>query len=150
MTTFTNQAAWQENYQIKQQEIERQKRAYYDVEETLVLPRHTRYYYDYLCSQYNCYPMEAKLRDLGFLVTHGFDLKRSIRDYKKEREEYITYAITQTFIFYIIYMRFSEYHHFTELVLRKLSESKLISLFIDEVTLRFDPTQLDVKLENND
>lgn len=97
-----------------------------------------------------CVTWDSKLRDLGFLVTHGFNLKRSIRDYKKDREEYITSAIPQTFIFYIIYMRFSEYHHFTEFVLRKLSERKLISLFIDEVTLRFDPTQLDMKFENND
>jgi hypothetical protein len=146
MTTTTNQAAWQEDYQQKQREIERQKRAYFDADETLVLPRHSRYYYDWMCSQYNSYPMENKLKDLGFLVTNGFNLKRSIRDYKKEREEYITSAIPQTFIFYIIYMRFSEYHHFTELVLRKLSESKLISLFIDEVTMRYDPAHLEVKL----
>ena len=60
--------------------------------------------------------MEKKLRDLGFLVTQGFDLKRSIRDYKKEREAYISDAIPQIFLFYIVFMRYGVCLHFTEFI----------------------------------
>jgi len=135
-----------EDYQKKQYEIERLKRTYYDSDENLILPRHSRYYYDYLGSRYQSITMEQKLRDLGFLVSQGFDLKRSIREYKVDREKNITDAIPQTFVYYILYMRYGEYHHFSEFVLDKLSESKLIKLFMDEIKLRFNPAEHEVIL----
>ena len=137
---------WQEVYQNKQNEIIRLKRLYYDTDEALVLPRHPRYYYDWLSSQFNSYPMKDKLRDLGFLLSQGFDLKGNIRYYKKEREEIITSAIPQTFIIYILFMRYGECIHFTDFILRKLSERQLIKLFMDEITLRFDLSNFEVKI----
>ena len=137
---------WQEVYQNKQNEIIRLKRLYYDTDEALVLPRHPRYYYDWLSSQYNSYPMKDKLRDLGFLVSQGFDLIGNIRYYKKEREEIITSAISQTFIIYILYMRYGECPQLTDFILRKLSERQLIKLFMDEVNLRFDLSNFEVKI----
>ena len=142
----TKSTNWQEVYQNKQNEIIRIKRIYYDTEEALVLPRHPRYYYDWLSSQYNSYPMKDKLRDLGFLVSQGFDLIGNIRYYKKEREEIITSAISQTFIIYILYMRYGECPQLTDFILRKLSERQLIKLFMDEVTLRFDLSNFEVKI----
>jgi hypothetical protein len=142
---ITKQTDWQEKFLNKQNEINRLKRIYYDADEKLVLPKHPRYYYDWLSSQFNSYPMEKKLRDLGFLVTQGFDLKRSIRDYKKDREAYITSAIRQTFLFYILYLRYGKYAHFTEIILAKLSERKLINLFIDEISIRYNPSNFEVE-----
>ena len=142
----TKSTDFQEVYQDKQTKINRLKRIYYDTDEALVLPRHPRYYYDWLSSQYNSYPMKDKLRDLGFLVSQGFDLKGNIRYYKKEREEIITSAISQTFIIYILYMRYGECPQLTDFILRKLSERQLIKLFMDEVTLRFDLSNFEVKI----
>jgi hypothetical protein len=141
----TKQTDWQEKFLNKQNEINRLKRIYYDADENLVLPKHPRYYYDWLSSQFNSYPMEKKLRDLGFLVTQGFDLKRSIHDYKEEREEYITDVIPQTFLFYIVFMRYGVCLHFTEFILRKLSERQLINLFIDEISNRYNSSNLVVE-----
>ena len=135
----------QEEYITKQNRIYHQKKSYYDPDEKLILPRHTRYYYDWQCSQYNSYPMEKKLRDLGFLVSQGFDLKLNIRNYKEERDETITSAIPQTFVFYILFMRYGEYTHFTEFILAKLSERQLIKLFIDEVSLRYNSSNHEVE-----
>jgi hypothetical protein len=141
----TKPTDWQEVYNNKQNEINRLKRIFYDADEKLVLPKPSRYYYDWISSQDNSYPMEKKLSDLGFLVSQGFDLKRSIRDYKKEREAYITDAIPQTFLFYIVNMRYGVCLNFTVFILRKLSERKLINLFIDEISIRYNPSNLEVE-----
>ena len=145
MMGITKSTNGQEDYQNNQNEINWQKRIYYDADEALVLPLHPRYYYDWLSSRYNNYPMEKKLCDLGFLVTQSFDLKGNVRYYKKEREEIITSAIPQTFVFYILFMRYGTCSHFTDLILRKLSENQLIKLFMDEVRLRYNSTLHEVE-----
>jgi len=58
----TKQTDLQEKFLNKQNEINRLKRIYYDADEKLVLPKHPRYYYDWLSSRYNSYPMEKKPR----------------------------------------------------------------------------------------
>lgn len=136
---------WQEEYQKRQGDLTRVKRKYYDFEEKLALPQHSRYYYDWLCSRYKSMPMEEKLADLGFLVTKGFDLQQSIRDYKVDREENITEAIPHTFIRYIIYMRFGKFLHIIEQVLKIMTEEELISLFLNEVKLRYEEYNHTVK-----
>ena len=146
MENNTSYQNWVEDYQQKQNEIIRQKRIYYDQDEHLMLPHHTRYYYDWLSSRYNSLTMEHKLRDLGFLVTMGFDLQQSIREYKVDRDEYITEAIPQTFIQYIIYMRFREYLHFIDDTLREMPEEEIIALFIDEIKLRYDASEHTVRI----
>ena len=92
---------WQEEYQQKRAAINRLKKKYYDFEEKLALPHHSRYYYDWLSSRSKSLPMDEKLADLGFLVTQGFDLQQSVSDYKVDRDENITKAIPQTFRQYI-------------------------------------------------
>ena len=72
-------------------------------------------------------------------------MKRSIRDYKKEREAYISDAIPQIFLFYIVFMRYGVCLHFTEFILRKLSERQLINLFIDEISIRYNSSNLEVE-----
>ena len=141
---------WQEEYQQKRAAIYRLKKKYYDFEEKLALPHHSRYYYDWLSSRSKSISMEEKLVDLGFLVTEGFDLQQNVRDYKVDRDENITEAIPQTFRQYIIYMRFGKYLHFIDLVLRDMTEEELIDLFIDEVKLRYDEFEHTVRIADWD
>ena len=50
---ITKQTDLQEKFLNKQNEINRLKRIYYYDDEKLVLPKHPRYYYDWLSSRYN-------------------------------------------------------------------------------------------------
>jgi len=129
---------WHNEFQTKQNQIARLKEIYYDFENKLALPVHSRYYYDYLSSQSKSKSIDEKLRDLGFLVSNGFDLYADIQDYKKDREEYITSVIPDTFIFYIVYMRHGVKIHATNNLLKKLAEKEIIQLFVDEVKLRYN------------
>ncbi len=141
---------WQEEYNKKRAAIYRTQQKYYGFEGKLDLPHHSRYYYDWLSSRSKSLAMEEKLADLGFLVTKGFDLQQSVRNYKLDREENITEAIPQTFRQYIIYMRFGEYLHFIEFVLQEMTEEDLIALFIDEVKLRYDEFEHTVRIADWD
>jgi hypothetical protein len=129
---------WYNEFQTKQNQIARLKEIYYDFENKLALPVHSRYYYDYLSSQSKSKSIDEKLRDLGFLVSNGFDLYTDIQNYKKDREEYITSVIPDTFIFYIVYMRHGVRIHATNNLLKKLAEKEIIQLFVDEVKLRYN------------
>jgi len=130
--------SWCDDYQNQLNKIARLKEIYYDFEGKLALPVHSRYYYDYLSSQSKVKNIEDKLRDLGFLVSNGFDLYTDILNYKQNREEYITSAIPDTFIQYILFMRHGVYIHGTSNLLKKLSEKEIIQLFVDEIRLRYN------------
>ena len=47
--------------------------------EDIDLPRTHRTYFDALCSEYSLYPIKDKLLDIAYVVTHGFDIKESVR-----------------------------------------------------------------------
>ena len=44
------------------------------------LPKTYRVYFDPYCDEYNHYPVENKLLDLAYVITHGFDIKKAIKD----------------------------------------------------------------------
>lgn len=129
---------WYDDFQNQQIKNARLKQIYYDFENKLALPHHSRYYYDYLSSQSKVKNIDDKLRDLGFLVCNGFDLYADILNYKQGREEYITSSIPDTFIQYILFMRHGVYIHGTTNLLKKLSEKEIIQLFVDEIKLRYN------------
>ena len=54
------------------------KRLYGDFYE-IDLPRTYRTYFDAFCSEYSAYPMKEKILDLGYVITHGFDIKKAIK-----------------------------------------------------------------------
>lgn len=137
-------------YQQNQQALNRLKRKYYDFEEKLALPHHSRYYYNWLSRRTLSLSIVEKLADLGFLVTKGFDLQQSVSDYKVDREENITESIPQTFRQYIIYMRYGEYLHFIDMVLQEMTEEELIDLFVDEVMLRYNDAEHTVRIADWD
>jgi hypothetical protein len=129
---------WKDDYQHQLNKIARLKETYYDFENNLALPVHSRYYYDYLSGQSKTKNIDEKLRDLGFLVSNGFNLYTDILNYKQAREEYITSSIPDTFIQYILFMRHGVYIHGTSNLLKKLSEKEIIQLFVDEIKLRYN------------
>ena len=43
------------------------------------LPKTYRVYFDPYCDEYSRYPVEKKLLDLAYVVTHGFDIKKAIK-----------------------------------------------------------------------
>lgn len=47
------------------------------------LPRTYRTYFDAYCSEYSAYPIEKKILDLGYVVTHGFDIRNAINNILK-------------------------------------------------------------------
>lgn len=44
------------------------------------LPKTYRVYFDPSCDEYRHYPVENKLLDLAYVITHGFDIKKAIKD----------------------------------------------------------------------
>lgn len=42
------------------------------------LPRPYRTYFDAYCAEYSEYPIGEKILDLGYVITHGFDVKKAI------------------------------------------------------------------------
>lgn len=44
----------------------------------LSLPRTPRTYFDALCHEFGCYPVEQKLLDIGYLTTMGYDIRKDI------------------------------------------------------------------------
>jgi len=119
-------------------EVVKIQRKFYDSENNLVLPRDANRYYNWKCVAFNESTLDTKLRELGYLLSHGFDFRQSILDYKKGQEAYVKISIPQTFIFYIMYFRYRDYYHFISEILEKLSEKKLIQLFIDELNLLYN------------
>lgn len=44
------------------------------------LPKTYRVYFDPYCEEYKHYPVENKLLDLAYVITHGFDIKKAIKN----------------------------------------------------------------------
>ena len=44
------------------------------------LPKTPRVYFDAYCSEYRTYPVHMKLLDLAYVITHGFDVKKAVRE----------------------------------------------------------------------
>ncbi len=69
----------------------------YGKSDKLHLPRSPRTYFDSLCSEYCRYPIEQKLVDIGYLTTHGYDIRKDIyhsfRDYPHVHEDDVHRAV---------------------------------------------------------
>ena len=58
------------------------KKHYGDYDE-IDLPRTHRTYFDAHCHEFTMYPIEDKLLDIAYVVTHGFDIKKAVRKIMK-------------------------------------------------------------------
>ena len=72
-------------------------------------------------------------------MAQGFNLRDFIFNYKSDRDSYTKSSISQTIIFYIMYIRYKDYYHFISKILSTLSENKLIQIFLYELNLVYDP-----------
>lgn len=125
-------------------EINTKKQSFHDSEDKLILPRPVDCYFNWRSSKFNNVTLNTKLNELGFLETNGFNLKECITTYKGERDTYTISSLSQTIIFYIMYIRYKDYYQFISDILSTLSENKLIQLFLDELSLVYDPLVHDI------
>jgi len=107
----------------------------------LVLPRDPACYFNWRSMEFGKTTYDKKLTELGLLLSKGFNLKNCIDDYKLGKESFHNSTLPQTLIFHIMYMRYNGYYHFVGEILEKLSEAKLIQLFIDELKLLYNPVE---------
>lgn len=70
----------------------------------LKFPKQPKSYFETSCSEWEETSMENKLLDLGYLVTHGFDLKKYITDYISDHRQNESYVLS-AFIDLISHLR---------------------------------------------
>ena len=125
-------------------EVEKIQRKFYDSENNLILPRDADCYFNWKSVKFNDTTLNTKLKELGYLLSQGFDLNQSISDYKANRDSYAKSSVSSTFIYYLMYIRYQDYYHFASAILEKLSENKLIKLLIDELNVVYNCTEHEV------
>ena len=118
--------------------------SFHDSVEKLILPRPINCYFNWRNSKFNNVTLNSKLNELGFLMANGLNLKECITTYKGERDTYTISSLSQTIIFYLMYIRYKDYYHFISDILSTLSENKLIQLFLYELSLVYDPLEHDI------
>ena len=128
----------------KDNAVQQSKQKFYDSENNLILPRSAECYFNWKSSQSNNITLNTRLKELGFVLSQGFNLKDFIFGYKSDRESYTNSSISQTLIFYIMYIRYRDYYHFVSEILSTLSENKLIQIFLYELNLVYDPLTDDI------
>jgi len=131
------------NIQIHK-ELEKIRRKFYDSKNSLILPRDADCYFNWKCVKFNDTTLNTKLKELGYLLSQGFDLNQSISDYNANRDSYTKSSVSSTFIYYLMYIRYQDYYHFASAILEKLSENKLIKLLIDELNVVYNCSEHDV------
>jgi len=136
-------SAKKENIQIHT-EVEKIQRKFYDSENNLILPRDADCYFNWKSVKFNDTTLNTKLKELGYLLSQGFDLNQSISDYKANRDSYAKSSVSSTFIYYLMYIRYQDYYHFASSILEKLSENKLIKLLIDELNVVYNCSKHEV------
>jgi len=126
------------------QKIDPLKKAFYNSDNRLKLPRNPDCYFNWRSSKFNYITLNTKLKELGYLLYHGFDLKESILEFKQARNTYTVSSLSQTLIFYIMYIRYRDYYHSISEILQTQSENLLIKLFIDELQVVYNPVKDDI------
>jgi len=124
---------------INDPDVSKKQQKFNDSENHLVLPRTAECYFNWKSSQSNNITLNTRLKELGFVLSQGFNLRDFIFNYKSDRDSYTKSSISQTIIFYIMYIRYKDYYHFISKILSTLSENKLIQIFLYELNLVYDP-----------
>ena len=106
----------------------------------LQFPNAPKSYLETSCYEWESTPIEEKLLDLGYLITHGFDLDNYVKEYIAERpqhELYVLSALTQL----ISYLRAKDNEDYGIVILRnedKISISEAVDLLCKEIKLRYE------------
>jgi len=105
----------------------------------LKFPHSPKSYLESSCLEWDSTTIEEKLLDLGYLVTHGFDLQNYVAGYIAERpqnELYVLSALVQL----ISYLRAGENGDYGILLLQRddeISIPEAVDLLCKEVNLRY-------------
>ena len=106
----------------------------------LQLPNDPKSYFESSCYEWESATIEEKLLDLGYLVTHGFDLQNYVEEYiaeHRQNELYVLSALVQL----ISYLRAGENGDYGILLLQRddeISISEAVDLLCKEVKLRYE------------
>lgn len=118
---------------------------FYNNKNDLILPRCAEHYFNWRCLGYSDSTLDTKLRELGYLLSQDFDLKRAIAEYKSGQDKYTKSAIRQTYVYYIMYIRYRNYNRTFSDILIKLPENNLFQLLVDELKLVYNSLEDEVK-----
>ncbi len=106
-------------------------------------PRSSKSYLESSCHEWNQSTLESKVLDLGYLVTHGFNLKKYVREYVADRPNNKIYVLG-AFRQLIGYLRDPndkyDFGIWTLYTNNKLSIREAVDLFCKEVALRYEHT----------
>lgn len=110
-------------------------------EGNLQFPKQPKSYFETSCSEWEDTSMENKLLDLGYLVTHGFDLEKYITDYISDRPQNESYILS-AFIELISYLRTQGVDEdYGMLILKtndKITIDEAVFLFSEEIKSRYE------------
>lgn len=112
----------------------------YDDSKKLKFPNTSKAYLETSCSEWECSSVEEKLLDLGYLVTHGFDLQTYVAEYVAERTQNEQFVIS-AFVKLISYLRAQDEDDYGMLILYnddKISTQEAVELFCKEIVLRYE------------
>lgn len=118
---------------------------FYNTKNDLILPRAAEHYFNWRCLGYSDSTLDTKLRELGYLLSQGFDLKQALAEYKSDQDKYTKSAIRQSYVYYIMYIRYLNYYRSFSDILIKLPENNLFRLLVDELNLVYSPLKDEVK-----
>ena len=107
----------------------------------LKFPKQPKSYFETSCSEWEDTSMENKLLDLGYLVTHGFDLEKYIADYILDRPQNESYILS-AFIELISYLRTQgEDDDYGMLILKTndmITIAEAVPLLCEEIKFRYE------------
>ncbi|MBO4232210.1 MAG: hypothetical protein J5862_03110 [Bacteroidales bacterium] len=111
-------------------------------------PRSSKSYFETSCSEWKQSSLESKVLDLGYLVTHGFNLRKYVREYVADRPNNKMYVLS-AFMKLIGYLRDPNDEYDLGLwSLRtndKISIREAVDLFCKEVALRYEDYRMSSK-----
>jgi len=114
---------------------------YANFKEELWFPHQEKAYLQTACCEWESLPEEIKLAEMAYMVTHGFDLAKEIRQYMKDRprdKPYIESAIL-THIGYLRYgQEVQDYYLMRALKMRKVTFPQLVRILIAELASRYE------------
>ena len=112
----------------------------YDDKKELNFPNDPKSYLETSCYEWESSSLEKKLLDLGYLVTHGFDLQSYVAGYVSERPQNELYVLG-AFFELISYLRAQGEGDYGMLILYnedKINIPEAVELFCKEIVLRYE------------
>lgn len=92
------------------------------------LPKTYRVYFDSFCDEYKRYPVEEKLLDLAYAITHGFDIKKAVKSILDSRPD-----ISARDIQYAVWNLTAAVNHVDSISDRRNSLDTDIDIFVEDL-----------------